>query len=829
MFDARRRSKQHPGPTVSSLPSSSPAPQAPPVSAEALTMTRTTSDGPPKLSVVTAKDYVPGKEYNLLRGVQTLLVSSNKLVGQSAKKAPRYPWEYDAEEEMKTKRIEALDMDGPLVFGTDEGNLKKVTSGDYNPNEMDGIVESMSFVVETMRNYQTKASQAAKDFVQEQQLAAKTDQADKDKGMWNLGEIAKDMNQAEFFLGSLMPNQSSDVYPEGSKPILPKKTVFSPTTDMFLGSITSMFGMKTDAPQVHNGNLLKNKAHMDEQDMDSKIKYLEDVQAVKAVCQSQLRELDTILSNQGLVVEDDLVEDTCMENGLSMEANLEGAVARKPFQAMDTHNVFSYDGSLNNNSMITRDVEDKARAAPINTTAISYIQAARNQLKQYAEQINKILTFEVKCMVEEQGSAMESKKEDGGMYFDALRKHLGGDAYNLGFETYLMEEQDKKMQTEVLNCLHNSLFLRNVVEKCKHSIRLRVGKELSVSVCNVIMDSILNSKKNRRISEWGACLFKRHALALHTYVYEFCRSEEGADEDLMERVLKSNLDAEPLGPSWERLFWALDILKLEYLEEYNDALLHPLFGTHDVRSILRLRTEFNDRDIDNRLDSQKKARAASKTVFQKQEQEDLIDDTASRKSIQDLVDDTASRTSIQKQEQKEEASNSVPQNQTYKSLVKDMALRNAAQQKEALNSVFQKQAYKDIVDDMASRSMCSRKNSLQTQEENKIVEERDDTQSKISDSRSTASTSIPPREADTSSTASTSMPSREADASSTVSTSTPTPAREADTKKNTVLGQTKMLLSFRPSSKGRTRVRSWSSRKKREKDEASIDEDMLLG
>jgi hypothetical protein len=515
------------------------------------------------LSIVSARDYVPGKEHEVLEAVQSLLVSSTKVVYRKmldASKGKR-------EEQKKCGRLDNLSVSSA---GTSDTFM--------TPNEMDVIMDSMTYVCEFMESYHTKANNAANKFMEEQKeagsLVRKVDQINDDSGIWNLGEVAKDFSTTDFILGSL-----ADEYPLGSKPILNRNTYLGPTADMFLGSLTSLLGVKRKDSQIDDGNLL----------MDSRLRYLEDVNAVSNVCKTQLRELDTILSNQGLLAIEDKkpkqqVEefDTLLTNeGLAMIFEL------------DDDNTM-----VTNDTVKTRDVEDKAHPP-----ALSYIQAARDKLAEYSGLAQKILKDEVKCMVSEYtctpADTTTSDKQDG-LFFEPIRSHFSSNAYNMNFKTYLAEEASNEMQAMLLDTLHSSKFLRNVGDKCQQQVRLHVGQEVSVSICNVVMDCLMKSKEEHRVTEWGACLFKRHVQALHAYVFEFCQTTEGT-EDLLAKVNKSSLDVLPMDTNWERLFYSLDILKLESLEDYSENMLHPLCTSHDARKILRLRTEFDDDAIRTRV------------------------------------------------------------------------------------------------------------------------------------------------------------------------------------------------------------------------------------
>lgn len=518
----------------------------------------------PKLTVVSAKDYVPGRENELLEGVRSLLVASTSIVNQRFSNAAgkTSEWFWDASSTGEEKKRNQI------------GNIGINTSSDWTPNEMDGIMDSLTYVLEEMQSYQASAHKVALEFMDEQREAGilddKVAQVNKDGGCWDLREVAKDIS-ADFLLGSLI---SGDEYPDGSRPILSKNTYLGPTTDMFLGSLSSFLGgMERQGSQLGNGNL----------PMDSKLRYLEDVQAVSSVCKTQIRELESILSNQGLQVQE-------FDNELSNEG-IARALKLRRNNTMTTQN-----------SIMTYDVEDKVHP-PLDAAALSYIRAARDKLSEYSNLAQSILKDEVRCMVSEYtctpekcgNTTVRSEKQDG-LHFEPIRKHFYSDAYSMDFKSYLAAEVDNEMQMMLLNTLHSSLFLRNVGDKCQQQIRLHVGKELSVSICNVIMGSIMNSKEEHRITEWGACLFKRHVQALHAYVYEFCRTTEGT-EDLLSKVDVSSLDAPPMDPNWERLFSALDLLKLEKLEDYTDDMLHPLCTSNDARTILRLRTEFEDDEI----------------------------------------------------------------------------------------------------------------------------------------------------------------------------------------------------------------------------------------
>ena len=535
-----------------------------------------------QLTIVSAKDYVPGKEHELLEGIQNLLFSSMEILSQNISTAADQAsgWFWNATQaasgDTKTK---STATEAPGGYSSEEkkcdDEIKSTKSGDWTPNELDGIVDSMGYVLEVMETYQEKAHKAAKEFLEEQRkkeetekITCKVDKATANKegsNNWNLQEMAKEMSTADFLFGSLMPNHSTDEYPEGSEPIYPVSSS-SPATDVFLGSLSSLFGVSSPERKVDNGNLLT---------MDSKLQYLHDIQTVNEACTNQIQELDTILGTH----------------------RMESAWAVDRVDSMTT-----------NNSVVTCDVEDQAAQTQLGEEAASYIQAARDKLAEYSCLAESLLKDQIKCILSEYTCADQkcgettSDTAKDGPYFEALRKHFNSDVYNMDFKTYLMAESDDDMQMKLLNTLHSSMFLRNVGDKCQNQVRVHVGMELSVTLCNIVMGSILADKKgaDHRITEWGALLFSRHVRALHAYVYEFCRCSTGYTEDILIKVESSSLDAPPMDANWERLFSAVNILKLERLADYEPGLLHPLYTINDARRILRLRTDFDD-DAINRV------------------------------------------------------------------------------------------------------------------------------------------------------------------------------------------------------------------------------------
>ncbi|CAB9518713.1 expressed unknown protein [Seminavis robusta] len=528
----------------------------------------TKNDDTTKFAIISAKDFKPGNEGEVLESVHALLYSSVGILTHNINTAA-------------DRTSSWLSCQNPRMSDIMEEKMcDDVSLLGRNGGDLDGVVESMQKALEIMQRYQAKAHKAAKDFLEEQHaksmskqpipsnLGERVAQADKEGGMWSLRDV-KDMSTAEFFLGTLMPNQSTDEYPDGSDRLFPNSPL-GPTTDAFLGSLSSFLRGTPSS----NG---KNKKRL----MDSKLEYLRNVESVSQACHTQIEELDTILNNPSIAALYEIHENNTM------------------------------------NSVLTKDVEDEAAQHPqLNETAKSYIREARDKLAKYAAIAEKILKDEVKCMVtayacipekcgeKEATAAAPEETENDGLFFESLRQHFDSDAYNIDFKSYLATENSGVMQMMLLNTLHSSLFLRNVGDKCQKRIRLHVGKEVSVSICKLVMTSLMSGKKDHRITEWGSLLCARHVRALHAYAYEFCRSTDGT-RDLLSKVEVSTLDAAPMDSNWERLFCALDVLKLERLDDYDSSKLHSLFPASDAAKILRLRTEFEDDEIDAVLQPQK--------------------------------------------------------------------------------------------------------------------------------------------------------------------------------------------------------------------------------
>jgi len=602
-----------------------------------------------RLRIVTAKDYVPGREDELLEGVQKLLISSMKILNKNiaenlnkaadkAQKASGWFWDTtsffgktdDSEEEKKCD--------------DSYNDLNSKKSGDLTPNEMDGIVESMGFVLEVMDKYQKKVHQAAvdlttpkpktpEDILKEKVDAAtaKTatkrnnskatgssggdtstdDKKNNNNSSWteNLQDMAKDMTPTDFipFGGTfLSPNESTDEYPEGSEPVF-NMSSNSPSVDVFLGSISSFLGLRdpdssTTGPGILDGNLLT---------MESKLQYLQDVQTVSEACATQIKELDMVLWNNRRI------ENRQIEKApIAAKERVPGIQSTDSGEAQPT--IQEADSMMTNTSIQTedfsvktQDVEDQDAILPhqLDEDAFMYIKAARDKLQEYSDMADSLLKDKVKCVVSEYTAYGAGGTEDGDdqseddevdedrVYLVHLRKHFNSKVYDMDFNTYLLAESEKEMQTKILDTLHNSFFLRNVNETCHIQIRISVGLELSVSICNLVMTCLLSGQHEHRITEWGSMLFSKHVRALHAYVYEFCRCHTSTDE-MLAKVESSALDAPPMDSNWERLFSAMAILKLERVEDYQADLLHPLFTAVDAKRILRLRSDFADDAID---------------------------------------------------------------------------------------------------------------------------------------------------------------------------------------------------------------------------------------
>lgn len=613
-----------------------------------------------RLRIIAAKDYVPGREDELLEGVQKLLTSSMKILNKNiaenlnkaadkAQKASGWFWDTtsffgktdDSEEEKKCEG------------SYDELNSKK--SGEWTPNEMEGIVESMGFVLEVMDNYQKKAHQAAVDLTSPKPktpgdiLDEKVDAAtaktaakrniksttspsggkanvndnninNDQNSSWtdNLQDIAKDMTSTDFipFAGTfLSPNQSTDEYPEGSENVFSMSSN-NPSVDVFLGSITSFLGLRdpdssTAGRGIHNGNLLT---------MESKLQYLQDVQTVSEACATQIKELDMVLSKKHQSKNRQIEYRKMAKASIPAQEQVPGIKSTDSGERQP--NIQEVDSMMTNVStqtqdfsVHTQDVEDQAAALPhqLDEDAIMYIKRARDKLKEYSDMADSLLKDKVKCVVSEFTAYGTGETEDGEdaskddeadedrVYLVHLRKHFNSKVYNMDFNTYLLAESESEMQTNLLNALHNSFFLRNVNETCHTQIRISVGLELSLSICNLIMTCLLSGQHEHRITEWGAMLFSKHVRALHAYVYEFCRCHTSTDA-MLAKVDSSALDAPPMDSNWERLFAAIAILKLERVEGYTADLLHPLFSADDAKRILRLRSDFADVTIDQLFD-----------------------------------------------------------------------------------------------------------------------------------------------------------------------------------------------------------------------------------
>jgi hypothetical protein len=502
----------------------------------------------PNLSIVSAKDYVPGKEYEIIEAVQALLFASMHLlkenlpteeIADAFNQATGWFWNSEKDEEKK------CDQD-----------IYTRRSGDWTPGELDGIMDSMNYVLEVMGNYQSQVKKAAAQYLPEN-LERQDDDvslgvgADKE-GLWSVKDVALDeTSPADLLLGSFMPNQSADVYPKGSQPIKTAMPSCGPTTDMFIGSIASLLGGISEK---------SGDSHL-----NSKLRYLINIESVKEACTSQIHELDSILK---------------------MDSRMDHST---------------------NNSVLTEEKWARAHQQEGMSDASSYLRAARGKLSEYASLADSILKDEVKCLVSEYTCAPkcgdhrcgDQTDNRDGLYFEALRKHFRSDAYKIDFKTYLNTEADDAMEKMLLNTLHSSLFLRNVGDKCGARIRVHIGTELSICICNLVMDSIMFGRE-KRVTEWGALLFHRHVRALHAYVYEFCRCK-GDTKDLLSKIGSSSLNAPPMDDDWKKLFSVLNILKLERLSEFRGDMLDPSFSAVDARRILSLRTDFSDEAIDAAL------------------------------------------------------------------------------------------------------------------------------------------------------------------------------------------------------------------------------------
>ena len=519
------------------------------------------------LSIVSAKNYVPGKEHEILQAIRVLLLSSMELLNHNIAtaateaKVQASEWFSWSSTLGKTSRK----VSGEEKRCDEETDIRSDRSGDFTTGEMDTIMDSMTFVLEVMEQYHQKAREAVSGFISdleldlpEARLPAEFETMDENADSnWTVKDAGLDKSSpADFLLGSFLPKSGGDNYPQGTKPIDNLMPSCGPTTDMLLGSLNSLLnGISEDKYEIK---------------LSSRLSHLNDIQTVSTACSSQAKELDTIIKKQKQLSKK---EDTEVIKECSTTATKEAA---------------DMDASV-------------------------YLQAARDKLSEYASLAENALKDEVKCVVSDYTCAgrctsMGAENDDQeGRYFEALQEHFSGEAYNIDSNDFLavQESGHDEMQQMLLNMLHSSLFLRNVGDKCRDEIREHVGKELSEYICRILTRSILlpsvDDQDEKRISEWGAILFAKHARALHSYIYEFCHCSPGETKNILSNIAKTGFSPLPMDDKWEKLFMAVDILSLENLSLFQRDMMGECLSKREVKQILSLRTDLTEEAIDTAL------------------------------------------------------------------------------------------------------------------------------------------------------------------------------------------------------------------------------------
>lgn len=520
-------------------------------------------DARTSLSIVSAKDYAPGKEYEILEAIGKLFRTSIQLLNhnvaitakQGQNKANRWFWNSSGEE----KKCE--DELGDIMTGK---------SGDFTTGEMDTIMDSMTFVLEVMEIYHTKAHKAASELLSDlelglpenmpsipvsigQTIPAGLKAVDQKADTWTVKDAGLDKATApaEFLFGSFMPNQiGENEYPEGSQPIMDNMmTSCGPTTDMFLGSINALLN------GLSNDDTLEKK-------LGSKLSYLNDIESVSSACNTQTKELDSILNS------------------------------RSDSKLLDAASSRSQTGSKSKGKI------------EVNTTEASftYLKAAREKLSEYASLAENVMKDEIRCIVSEYTYSHKDTNADDadhdGLYFEALRTHFRSDAYNIDVQSYRAQQASDEdvMEHMLLNALHSSFFLRKIGDKCHDEVRKHIGNELSESISELVMTSLM-AGPNNRVTQCGALLLAKHVRALHAYIYEFCRCAPRETKNLLWNIAISSLGVPPMNAKWKKLFVALNILKLEALSEYNAVMLDGCFSATEAKQILKLRLDLADGEI----------------------------------------------------------------------------------------------------------------------------------------------------------------------------------------------------------------------------------------
>lgn len=599
---------------------------------------------PDVLTIVAARDYVIGQEMEVLASVNKLLKSSTEvwhpgLASQvHAQATTASDWISDqatliaraAEMHFPVKEYLLNSSNGyaayhnkdsrkdPMDDDRDDATTNRM-EGDTNNNnlrgELDGIMDSMGHVLAAMECYQKKVQQIAKDLmdthekyrqqeaaadrlsekVQEvtchKECAASEAREASPAASWNLQDMTKELDEDNVFLfGSLFPSRSKDEYPEGSEPLIPLSSS-SPSTDAFFQSMSSFMGMtSTDDDDASSATTrVKQRTMMNKKNkLEAQLKYLTNVHHVSKACERQVNELDTILA-----------------------------------ETQDIYNISS-----------KKKIRDKKSSAIIHPPyheeleAVKYIQEARTKLTEYGALAESLLQDQIKSLVTQyttfnpdceaplnKNDGSDEEAADYAAEFEQLRVIFHSRAYNMDTMEYMRAKSNHDLEEKLLHTLHESVFLRNVSDKCDQEVRVHVGRELSVTVCNIVMSSLTGGGEPHRISECGARLLSKHIRTLHAYVVTFCQCSLPAlgRDELLRRVKHCASEmrgASPIDANWKRLFSVLDILKIKQLSQYDQAtMLHPLYTTEDARRILSLRTDFDDQDIGRILKTTSRGRA----------------------------------------------------------------------------------------------------------------------------------------------------------------------------------------------------------------------------
>jgi len=537
------------------------------------------------LPIVRAKDFDPGNATKLLLAIQKLLVMSFDLMNHriameariQATAASTWLWNHAT--------ATSICCPGSSVRENTPEEEKKCEDSAYfnrSGGEMDGILDSMNYVLEVAEGKQTRNYQIAKDLneesnhnkhqtaVAEEQTAA--EEQSKTLGnsalssTWNLHGLAASLAD-DLMLGSMLPSQTIE-QPQ-SNLLCGVSLTDIPDSNSLFHSISDFMGEST---MMCTPSMVSSGDPLTAEPMEARLQHLSDIEQVAKACNYQIVELDAILD---------------IQKASDMKARV-----------------------------------PKPECLSTDSIAFNYILAARDKLIEYVACIERIFRDELKCMFNDLSIAgtsqapsiekntqivaeSEAARENiGAAQFEYLQTFFNSYAYNITFQEYLLAESDQKLKRMLLDTMHSSRLLTCFGKSCDDRVRNYVGQELSASICRIFLESLTGKSPRHRISEWGAHLLAKHMRALHGYVYEFCQGtlpkEKG--EELLRHINKSahTLDSTPpIDTGWERLFSTLKILKLKRLANFKSSKLHTKFSKEDLKQILMLRVDFDDNAINN--------------------------------------------------------------------------------------------------------------------------------------------------------------------------------------------------------------------------------------